>query len=151
MNEKPKRGSYDERAQAAFKNGLEPFMSYLRKEYPEDAQLHKTRSHDYEARLRRGLEKSTAKLERLDKERTAKIIVLEQMERLGHTRNQLNNYRQDAIAPLDAAISTMNRAIDWARKDIGILASPELRAKARAYARSVIRRARAFQKVFARG
>lgn len=151
MGEKPNPGSYDERAQAAFKEGLEPFMSYLRKEYPEDAQLHRTKSRDYEARLRRGLEKSTAKLERLGKERTAKILVLEQMERLGHTHNELNNYRQDAITPLDAKISTMNRAVEWARKDVAVLVSPDLRAKARAYARSVIRRARAFQKVFARG
>lgn len=151
MNEKPKRGSYDERAQAAFKKGFEPFMSYLRKEYPEDAQLHKTRSHDYEAHLRRGLAASTTKLERLEKERTSNILVLEQMKSLGHTQNELNNYRQDSIAPLDAKISTMDRAIGWALKDIEVLTNPELRAKARAYARSVIRRARAFQKVFSRG
>lgn len=150
MNEKPKRGSYDARAQAAFKKGLEPFMSYLRKEYPEDAQLHKTRSRDYEARLRRGLETSTAKLERLKNERTAKKLVLDQMKNLRHSQDELKNYHQDSIAPLDAAISTMSRAVEWARKDIAVLVSPAARAKARAYARSVIRRARTYQKIFAR-
>ena len=142
MNEKPKRGSYDERAQAAFKNGLEPFMDYLRKEYPEDAQLHKTRSRDYEAHLRRGLTASTAKLERLEKERTANVLVLEQMKNLGSSRDELKNYHQDTIAPLDAKISTTSRVVKWALKDIALLTSPELRTKARAYARSVIRRAR---------
>lgn len=151
LGDKPKRGSYDARAQEAFKEGLEPFLGYLRKQYPEDAQLHKTKTRDYEQRLRRGLEASTNKLERLNGERTARMRVLEQMRGLGHAETELNNYRQDAVAPIDAAIATMNRAIDWARKDLALLANPETRAKARAYARSVIRRARAFQKIFSRG
>jgi GNAT superfamily N-acetyltransferase len=151
LNDKPKTGSYDARAQAAFKDGLEPFMGFLRKQYPEDAQLHKTKARDYENRLRDGLAESTAKLEGLEIERAERLRVLEQMRGLGHGESELTNYRQDAIAPLDAAIQTMNRAIEWARKDIAILASPETRAQARAYARSVIRRARAFQKIFSRG
>lgn len=150
MGDTPRPGSYDARSQAAFKKGLEPFLAFLRKEYPEDAQLHKTRSKDYEARLRKGLETSTAKLERLKGEREERLRVLEQMKGLGHTESELSNYRQDAIGPLDAAISTMERAVSWAVRDIAILASPERRAAARAYARSVIRRARAFQKIFAR-
>jgi len=70
MNDRPRRGSYDARAQAKFKEGLEPFMAFLRKEYPEDAQLHKTAARAYEARLRRGLESSAAKLKRLQGERS---------------------------------------------------------------------------------
>lgn len=150
LNEMPRRGSYDARAQTAFKEGLEPFLGFLRKQYPEDAQLHKTRTRDYEDRLRRGLETSRQRLERLQSERDARMLVLEQMRGFGHADAELENYRQDAVAPLDAAIQTMNRAIDWARKDLAVLASPETRAQARAYARSVIRRARAFQKIFSR-
>jgi hypothetical protein len=150
MNDKPKRGSYDARAQSAFRKGLEPFMGFLRKEYPEDSQLHKTRTRAYEARLRVELAESSTKLADLEIERGERLRVLEQMRGLGHPESELDNYRQDAIAPVDAAIATLQRALDWARKDVAVLASPESRAKARAYARSVVRRARAFQKIFAR-
>lgn len=150
LGEKPRRGSYDARAEAAFKKGLEPFLRFLREEYPEDAQLHGTKSRDYENRLRRGLESSAKKLERLQGERAARLRVLEQMRGLGQREADLENYRQDAISPLDAAIATADRAIGWARKDLALLADPATRAAARAYARSVVRRARAFQKIFAR-
>lgn len=151
LDEKPKRGSYDARAQAKFKEGLEPFLGFLRKQYPEDAQLHKTRSRDYKNRLRANLETSRAAAAGLRKERKSRLLVLEQMRGLGHSNGELKAYRQDAIAPLDAAMQTLNRAIEWAKQDLAMLANPKTRAKARAYARSVIRRARAFQKVFSRG
>ncbi len=151
LKDKPKRGSYDARAQAKFKEGLEPFLGFLRKQYPEDAQLHKTRSRNYENRLRADLKMSSAALERLKSARTSRKRVLEQMRGVGHSNGELTAYRQDVIAPLDAAIRAMSRVIEWAKKDIAILASPKTRAQARAYARSVIRRARAFQKIFSRG
>jgi hypothetical protein len=147
---KPRKRSYDEKAQNAFKEGLEPFMGYLRKQYPEDAQLHKTRSSAYEARLRRDLGGSIEKLQQLETDRTDRGRVLAQMRVLGHSESEITNYRQDSIAPIDAAIQTLERAIGWSRKDIAILADPAARAKARGYARSVIRRARAFQKIFSR-
>ena len=148
MGDKPRRGSYDERAQAAFKRGFEPFMEFLAKEYPEDAPMWKTRSRDYAARLRKGLSASEAKLDSLEKSRAERLRVLEQMRGLGHSEPELRNYRQDSIGPLDAAIQTMTRAVDWARADLAILADPATREQARAYARSVVRRARAYQKVF---
>lgn len=147
---RPSPGSHDARAQAAFKEGLEPFLGYLRAQYPENAQLHKTRSRAYEARLRAGLEDSTAELARLGAERADRERVLARMRALGHPETQLENYRQDSIAPVDAELSTMRRAIGWAKADLAIFADPASRARARAYARSVIRRARAFQRIFAR-
>ncbi len=150
MNDKPPRGSYDARAQAAFKRGLEPFMGFLRREYPEDAQLHKTRSKDYESRLRGELAASESRRAELAVERAERVRVLEQMRALGHAPSELGAYERDSIGPLDAALDALDRAIDWARKDIAILADPQTRAKARAYARSVVRRARAYQKIFAR-
>jgi len=146
----PKPGSYDEKAQITFRSGLEPFMEYLRGQYPEDAQLHKTRSKAYEARLRRGLEGSVEELKRLSTDRTDRELVMTQMVRLGHSEVEIKNYAQDSIAPIDAAIQTLERAIAWSIKDIAIISSPESRARARGYARNVIRRARAFQKIFAR-
>ncbi len=151
LKDRPRRGSYDARAQAKFKEGLEPFMGFLRKQYPEDSPLHRTRSRDYENRLRAGLERSHSTLKRLQSERRSRRRVLEQMREVGHLNSELAAYRQDVVAPLDAAIMVMNRVIEWGKKDIAMLANPKTRAKARAYARSVIRRARAFQKVFSRG
>ena len=150
MGDTPRRGSYDERAQAAFKRGFEPFMEFLAKEYPEDSPMWKTRSRAYAARLRKGLSASEAKLDSLAKSRVERLRVLEQMRGLGHLEPELRNYRQDSIGPLDAMIETMTRAVEWARKDLAILADPVTRDQARAYARSVVRRARAYQKIFAR-
>ncbi len=147
---RPAPGSHDARAQAAFREGLEPFLGYLRAQYPENAQLHKTRARAYEARLRAGLEASVSELERLSVERADRERVLDRMRALGHSRAEVEHYRQDAVAPIDADISAMRRAIGWAKADLAILADPAARARARAYARSVIRRARAFQKIFAR-
>lgn len=149
LNDVAKPGSNDARIQAKFKKGFEPFMSYLGKRYSEDAPLHKTKSRDYENRLRRGLDRSTAKLGRLNGEREERVLVLDQMRRLGHSQFELKNYRRDEIAPIEAKIETVRRQIGWSRKDIALLADPGRRAKARAYARAVIRRARAFQKIFA--
>lgn len=150
LGENPEPGSYDARAQDAFKLGLEPFLSYLREQYPEDAQMHKTRSRTYEKRLLRGLDASEAELRRLEREKSERAGVLKQMNDLGHSPDERRNYSRDAIAPIDAAIDNAERAIAWAKKDLSVMGSLELRAKARAYARSVIRRARAFQKIFAR-
>lgn len=150
LGENPEPGSYDARAQDAFKLGLEPFLAYLREQYPEDAQMHKTRSRTYEKRLLRGLDASEAELARLGREKSERAGVLKQMNDLGHSPDEVRNYGRDAIAPIDAAIDNAERAIAWAKKDLSVMGSLELRAKARAYARSVIRRARAFQKIFSR-
>jgi len=150
LGDRPRRGSYDARAEAAFKKGLEPFLEFLRKEYPEDAQLHQTKTSAYQKRLQTGLGASTDRLKKINGERARRIEVLEQMRGLGHSRTELHNYHQDAIAPLDGKIQTLRRAIGWAEKDLALLADPAARAQARAYARAVVRRARAFQKIFAR-
>lgn len=150
LGENPAPGSYDAKAHDAFRQGLEPFMGYLREQYPEDAQLHYTRSRAYEERLRRELVASEAKLKQLSQEKIERINVLKQMNELGHSPNELQNYTLDAIAPIDAAIQTLERAIAWAKNDIAVMTSPEARDAARRYARNVIRRARRFQKVFSR-
>jgi len=149
LGEKPK-SEYDKKAHRAFKRGLEPFMAYLRKEYPETAQLHKTRSRDYEARLRAGLEEETALRRKLVDERIERTRVLDQMRELGHPEPELRSYHEDVVAPIDSLISIADRAIEWARKDLEIFANPETLAKARKYARAVVRRARRYQKIFAR-
>lgn len=149
LGEKPK-SEYDKRAHKAFKRGLEPFLAYLREQYPEDAQLHKTRSRDYENRLRGELEVETSLRRQLVDEKAERTRVLDQMRALGHAEAELRHYHEDSIKPLDAAIDIADRAIEWARKDLAVFADPETLAKARAYARSVIRRARAYQKVFSR-
>jgi len=143
-------GSPDARLQAKFKEGFEPFMDYLGKRYSEDSPLYKTRARDYEDRLRASLVKSTAKLERLNEERAERMLVLDQMRRLGHSAPELDSYRQDELTPLDAKIELVLRQIGWSRKDIALLGDPARLAKARAYARAVVRRARAFQKIFSR-
>lgn len=150
LGEKPVPGSYDARSQEAFKAGLEPFMAFLRAEYPEDAQLHKTRSRAYAERLQRGLDASESELKRLSQEKAERLAVHRQMNELGHSPDELRNYELDSIAPVDAAMRTMERAIGWAKQDLAVMGSVETRAAARRYARNVIRRARRFQKIFSR-
>ena len=150
LGESPAPGSYDAKAHDAFRAGLEPFMGYLREQYPEDAQMHKTRSRAYEGRLRRVLEHSESELLRLSHEKAERLNVVKQMNGLGYSADELRNYGQDSINPIVASIQNLERAIDWAKKDLAIMNSFEARAAARRYARNVIRRARAFQKKFAR-
>lgn len=150
LGENPVPGSYDARAHDAFKAGLEPFMAFLRAEYPEDAQLHKTRSRAYYERLQKGLDASEAELKRLSQEKAERLAVHRQMNDLGHSAAELRNYAVDSIGPVDAAISTMERAIAWAKQDLAVMGTIETRAAARRYARNAIRRARRFQKIFAR-
>lgn len=145
----PAPGSYDARAQAAFKRGFEPFMRFLKTEYPEDASFWRTRSKDYESRLRKGLDASVAERAAVAAEREDRRRVLAQMERLGHGESELKTYHADSIAPLDTAIATLDRGIAWALKDLEVFASPETLKKARDYARGVVRKARAYQKRFA--
>ena len=142
--------SFNASAQKELKKGFEPFMELLSAQYGEDALLWKTRSRAYEARLRSVLQRSSSKLKSLQTKRADKNRVLEQMRNMGQSESELDAYRDDALLPLDAAVKKLERALEWARKDLAILADPETRRQARAYARSVIRRARAFQKVFAR-
>lgn len=143
-------GSTDAKLQAKFKEGFAPFMDYLGKRYSEDSPLYKTKSLDYTHRLMRGLDKATAKLGQVEEERAERLRVLKQMGRLGHPQHELSAYKQDEIAPLDAKIGELWREIRWAQSDIVLMLNPERVAKARAYSRSVIRRMRAFQKIFAR-
>lgn len=150
LGENPVAGSYDAKAHDAFKAGLEPFMAYLRKEYPENAQMHKTRSRAYAERLQKGLEASESELKKLSQEKAERLAVHRQMNDLGHSAAELRNYELDSIGPVDAAISTMERAISWAKQDLAVMGTIETRAAARRYARNVIRRARRFQKIFAR-
>ncbi len=150
LGEKPSRGTWDWKAQRAYKRGLEPFLDYLQKQYPENAPLRGTRSKDYAARLRRELDASREELAAVRKERAERARVLEEMRRLGHPERETRAYAEDSVAPVDAVIATMERAIAWAEHDLGVFASPEKLAFARRYARAAVRRARAFQKIFAR-
>ena len=142
--------SFNASAQKELKKGFEPFMELLSAQYGEDALLWKTRSRAYEARLRSVLQRSSSKLKSLQTKRADKNRVLEQMRNMGQSESELDAYRDDALLPLDAAVKNLERALEWARKDLAVLADPETRRQARAYSHSVVRRARAFQKIFAR-
>jgi hypothetical protein len=146
---KPSR-PYDKRAAAAFKQGLPQFMDFLKKEYPEDAALWRTRSLAYRVRLESQLSSAQRSRAELAAKRAERAATLERMSALGHPPADLENFRQDVLAPIDAKLQTVDRLIAWARKDLAIFSSPERLASARRYARNAIRRARAFQKRFAR-
>ncbi|UPT74190.1 MAG: hypothetical protein M0D55_20650 [Elusimicrobiota bacterium] len=145
LGQKPTR-PYDKRAAAAFKQGLEPFMEFLRKEYPEDAAMWRTRSLAYRFRLEKQLFQAEASRAALAAKRAERAATLERMTNLGHAPSELENFRQDALAPIDSKLQTADRLIAWARRDLAIFSSPARLASARRYARNAIRRARAFQK-----
>lgn len=146
---KPSR-PYDKRAAAAYKRGLEPFMGFLKKEYPEDAALWRTRSLAYRMRLEKQLDDAERSKAALEAGRAERAATLARMESLGHPAGDLENFRQDVLAPIDSKIATVDRLIAWARKDLAIFSDPARLASARRYARNAIRRARAFQKRYAR-
>jgi hypothetical protein len=149
LGDTPRPNSTDAKLQAKFKQGFEPFIEYLAKKYPEDSPFYKTKSRDYRERLEKGLEKSKKELAGLQAERAERLRVLKQLKTLDHPKREILAYRQDEIAPLDAKIAEAKRAVDWAIQDIALMLNPEKLAQARAYARSVIRRMKAYQPVFA--
>ena len=125
-------------------------MAVLGRQYRQNAPLRKTSARDYEARLHSVLERSSAKLAKLEAKRAKRNRALEQMRGLGQTESEINAYREDFLPPIDAAAARLRRVVEWARKDLAVLADPTTLKQARAYSRAVIRRARAFQRVFAR-
>lgn len=147
---KAPRGSFNAYAQGALKKGLSPFMAVLGRQYRQNAPLWRTRTRDYESRLNSVLEKSSSKLAKLEDKRAKKNLMLEQMRGLGQTESEIDAYREDSLPPIDAAAMKLRRVMDWARKDLAVLADPATLRQARAYSRAVIRRARAFQRLFAR-
>lgn len=150
LRDKPRRGSYDERAHNAFKKGVPEFVKFLEKEYPEDQAFYNRRTSQYRRETAKNLEEAKAERRALESQKRERLAVIEQMRSVGHPKTLIDQYREDTVDPLDAKLVDVRRAISWATKDLAMLASPDTRAAARRYARNVIRRARRFQKVFAR-
>ncbi len=147
---KPPHREFNAAVQRNIKKGFGPFMRMLRKQYPEDASLWNTTTHDYKARLHFIIKDSRTKLATERDERAKKKGTIEDMRDAGYLKSQIRAYRQDNMPKIDARIIKFRRLIEWARKDLAVLSDPATLGPARAYARSVIRRAREFQKKFAR-
>ena len=146
---KQPRGEFNSAAQRNIKKGFGTFMRMLRKQYPEDASLWNTTTRDYKDRLHSIIKDSRAKLAAERDDLAKRKGTIEQMREAGYLKSEIKAYRQDNLPKIDARIVKFRRLIQWARKDLVVLSDPATLREARAYARSVVRRAREFQKKFA--
>lgn len=137
---KPPRGTYDDRAQRAFKKGYDEFIAFLKKEYPRNV-----RYRDY-ARHLRGQEArvlaSRARLRRRLAERAAVLKTLRGSEAA--------NYRAQYLLPVRKQLQENKALLGWVRSDLAIMDDPVRREAYRDEARRIRLRARAEQKKWAR-
>jgi|CXWL01.1.fsa_nt_gi hypothetical protein len=147
---KPPADDFNAALQKSMKRGFKPFMRTLHKQYPDNAFLWGTPTRDYQARLQSIIQESRPKLAEAVADRAAKKLVIDQMREIGQPQSEIKAYRQDNVPKIDARIVKYRRLIQWARKDLAILSDSKALRTARAYARSVVRRAREFQKEFTR-
>lgn len=137
---KPPRGSYDDRAQKAFKKGYDQFIRFLGDEYPDNI-----RYADYERHLEgeeAGLLEMRAQLHAHLAERRAVLKTLRGRE--------AKNFRAQYMLPLEKALQENKALLRWVRSDGKIMTDPIRRKAYRDEARRIRRRARAEQKKWAR-
>ncbi|MDE2141823.1 MAG: hypothetical protein KGJ84_05370 [Elusimicrobia bacterium] len=139
----PAAGSFARDARARLAKDPEKFFTWLGQQYKNNIVLHGEKMDAYVAELQKKLkanEKTEAKTRR---KRAAVERVLASMKKNGMAESAIEAHRQEALEPLDRSLrdNAVNRG--WIERDLGFLATPEGRARFRAYSRGVIRRARA--------
>lgn len=142
--------SFHWRAFRRFKNDVDRFIVWLKKEYPNNLAIVGDGLEAYETKLIERHLKMHDELERLEKRRAKKQAVLDRMKASGQPEAACESYRLDEVAPIDDKIRVKKRDIAWAERDLAILRDPEARARYQAYAARVLKKARAYHARLAR-
>lgn len=132
---KPKRGSYDWKAQRAFSKGVDELVEFLRPHYRDNFFF-----KDYDGHLEGREERLLARRKRLlERLRRARPV-------LRHLRgHEAANYRRE-LAGLEEKLAEVDTLLYWTRRDAAIMSDPARRKAYRDRARRVMRRARDEQK-----
>lgn len=142
-------GSYDARAAKAFKRGVEPFLRFVQREYPDNIRVtgrgrgtveayveELSRLRALEAKDAHRLTGAIAKLARVE----------EGMRRERYPESKIAAFHANEVAPLEKRLADLTSVLSWRDRDLALLATPEGRERFKAFARYARRRARAVHK-----
>jgi hypothetical protein len=142
----PEAGSFARQARSRISKDLPAFVEWLKLQYKENIPLYGSSLDAYVARLEKKLaaaKKSEAKTRR---KRAAVERTLESMRKNGMDEAAIEAHRREDLEPLDRSLRDGAVTQGWLERDLRMLAEPEGRARFRAYAQGVIRRARALSR-----
>lgn len=146
---KPRPGSWDERAQAKFAEGVKPFMTWLLKEYGDNIPLIGSSVDAYDAVLAEHQKKAERAIARHSKSLAKTQAILADMERTGQRPAAIAAYRDGVVAGFAGKLREAQVALDWAKRDRALLRRPVSRKRYQDFARRVHARAKALQKKWA--
>jgi hypothetical protein len=129
---RPSRDSYDGRVLRAFRQGVRPFLEFLRKEYADEPMA---RYKDLPAYLDNREAAAVASLKELRKQRARELVHLRPIRGL-----QRQAFRNERIAPIEQKILEERLIIHWAKRDRAILQDPVRFKRYQTYRRNIMRR-----------
>jgi len=146
LGARPEAGSFARPARNRIMKDLPGFVTWLGGEYKNNIPLYGSSIKAYIARLEKKLKSARSVETRTRRKRAAVERVLESMRASGMSEDKIAAHRRDDLEPLDRSLrdAAVNRA--WTERDLLMLSEPEGRERFRAYARGVIRRARALSR-----
>jgi hypothetical protein len=142
----PEAGTFAREARKRLLKGVPGFVKWLSEQYKDNIPLYDSTMDEYVARLEKNLVKAGKVEARTRKEIRALERVLASMKKNGMPEAAIAAHRREDMEPLERSLrdGAVNRG--WIERDLLRLKEPELRAGFRAYARGVIRRARALSR-----
>lgn len=146
LGAKPEAGSFARPARRRIMKDLAGFVKWLGGEYKNNIPLYGSTLDAYVARLEKKLAAAMSAEAKTRRKRAAVERVLESMRANGMSEDAITAHRREDLEPLDRSLrdGAVNRG--WIERDLRMLSEPEGRARFRAYARGVIRRARALSR-----
>ncbi len=142
---KPPRGSFHASAFRRFKNDLDRFIVWLKKEYSTNIAVVGSDVSEYETELEERQLKHHGELERLEKRLEKKRKIEERMRQTRQPEGLIAEFHLDEVAPLEEKVRQKIRDIGWVERDLALLRDPESRRRYQVYAARVLKRARLYR------
>ena len=142
----PEAGSFARMARTRLLKDAPGFVKWLGKEYKNNVALYGSTMDEYVAALEKKLESARRSEAKTRRKIIAVERVLASMRANGMSEEAITAHRQGDLEPLERSLrdGAVNRG--WLERDLARLSEPAIRAVFRAYARGVIRRARALSR-----
>lgn len=142
----PKSQSFARQARGKLRTDPDAFFTWLNEQYKNNHALHGGSMAGYVKWLedkKPALAKRVRKAEK-DLERAKRV--LESMRAEGKSEAAILSFLQDDVEPVERRLRNLAVEKAWGERDLGLLSTPEGRARFRSYSRGVIRRARALSR-----
>lgn len=142
----PKAGTFSRKARSLITKDAAAFVKWLGQRYKDNIPLYGSTLDAYIARLKKQFAAAKRAEAKTRRKRAAVERVLDSMRANGMSEDAIAAHRRDDLEPLDRSLrdGAVNRG--WIERDLRLLSEPAARERFRAYARGVIRRARALSR-----